>query len=237
MTRSGSHWSLLGIHLALDLAAGGDGDYCYHKELWIPQTGFRYTKIDWRTPTGHAQDIGPVNDPLIFHSHHPYYRIRSAQLKNMKIVIVLRSILESMESKFYKLSKTRDEYRGFPWEKLIEDAIEFYNSWGDVIRWHPNCLVFKYEDLLADTVGCHKQITDHWGLDIPEDCIAEAFSRITKEKMFEKLNVLGNPKQGRVAKRSDDETIPPESRALIQKMIDEKLVYDFGYEFTRDKDV
>ena len=182
LTRSGSQWSLLGLQLALDLAAGGEGDYHFDNG-WVPSGNIRYTKLDWRTPQGTfaAQMHAPIVSPVVFHSHHPYFRTRSVQLKNMKIVILLRNILESMESKFFKLGKVPDQPdddddRNFPWEKMVDDAIEFYNSWGDVIRWHPNCRVFKYEELLADPVGVHQQMAEFWELGVPASCIEACLS-------------------------------------------------------------
>jgi hypothetical protein len=237
LTRSGSHWSLLGIQLALDLAAGGAGTYHYETG-WVPDGDLRYTKLDWRTPQGTfaAQMHAPIVGPVVFHSHHPYYRIRSAQLKNMKIVILLRNILESMESKYFKLGKVPDhpdgdDDRQFPWEKMIDDGIEFYNSWGDVIRWHPNCRVFKYEELLADPAGVHRQMVDFWGLDVPAECIEEAFSRVTKAEMKKKFDGLALKSQMMVSYRKTSEKIPDHRLALIKEKIREKLVYDFGYDF------
>jgi sulfotransferase family protein len=236
LTRSGSHWSILGIALALDLAAGGDGKYEHFLGGWYPATGFRYLKLDWRAPSGELALGRPSVDPVLFHTHHPYYRTRSACLKQMNIAIVLRSITESMESKYYKLSgvpdsPTFEDDENFAWEKLVDDAIEFYNSWGDVIRWHPSCRVYKYEELLADPVGVHKQMTDFFGLDIPTSCLEEAFGSITKDKMKLKFEAAGIEAQTNVSYRSEDSDIPAHRRDLIRKKIADKLVFDFGYDF------
>ena len=75
------------------------------------------------------------------------------------------------------------------------------------------------------------QMANHWGLDIPEDCLKEAFSRIAKEKMLEKLEAVGSHGHRRVSMRSKEAAIPAERKALIQRLIDEKLVFDFGYGF------
>jgi len=229
--------------LAMDLANGGNGEFWFDKSYWRFRYGVRYTKLDWREPLGQIADIDywgtPVTDPFVYHSHHPYCRIRSAQLKNMNIVIVLRSIFDSMESKFFKLAQIRDnpdeaDDQAFAWKKLTLDAIEFYNSWGDVIRWHPRCLVFRYEDLVADPVSTHKQIADHWRLAIPEDCLREAFSRITKAKMREKLDAVGLSSDGRVSFRGDDAEIPAHRKELVRQLLKKKLVFDFGYNFLGD---
>ena len=37
--------------------------------------------------------------------------------------------------------------------------------------------------ILCDPIGGHKDLLDFWGVDVPEDCIIEAFKRITPEEM------------------------------------------------------
>ena len=176
LTRSGSHWSIAGISIALNLMEGLSGDYHYDDARWIPEGGLRYAKLDWRVPAESFSETvaSPVNNPFMYHSHHPYYRIRTAKLKRMKIVIVLRDIFGSMTSKFYKLASSPDlpmeaDVEAFEWEKLAMDAIEFFNSWGDVIRWHPNCVVFRYEDALKRPVEVHQQMLAHWGINVPDE--------------------------------------------------------------------
>ena len=235
LTRSGSHWSILGISLALDLWAGGDGEYLFDGG-WYPSSGYRYLKLDWRVPLGEKALGRPSVNPVLFHTHHPYYRVRCARLKSMNIVIVLRSILESMESKFFKLAEvpdnpTEEDDREFAWEKLIDDAVEFYNSWGDVIRWHPRCRVYRYEELLADPVGVHKRMTDFMGLGIPRELLEEAFARITKEKMRAKFSSEELERQRKVSYRDTTAEIPPQRKAMILDRLNRKLVYDFGYDF------
>ena len=240
LTRSGSHWSILGLTIAKDLADGGDGEYWLSDEIWRLRYGVRYLKFDWRVPTGEVFQENtwgtPIHQPFLFHSHHPYFRIRSANLKRMKVVIVLRSIYESMESKFFKLGKVPDQpdvedEENFAWESLIGDAIEFYNSWGDVIRWHPNCRVYKYEEILADPVDVHNEMAEFWDLNIPRSCIKDAFESITKAKMKIKIDESDKIQQTRVSYRSGSSEIPQWRKKQINKMIAERLVYNFGYKF------
>ena len=238
LTRCGSHWSILSLSVAMDLARGGNGDYWFETESWHLTNGTRYMKLDWRVPLGEIEKAmgTTITDPVLFHSHHPYRRIRTLQLKNMKTVVVLRNILESMESKFFKLGKVpdnpdQDDDENFPWKKMIDDAIEFYNSWGEAIRWHPHCLVFKYEDLMADPVTTHMEMSRHWGLEIPRECLQEAFRLTTKEAMRNKFMEAGISKQTRVSYRSEESDIPETRKKAILKRIHDNLVYDFGYDF------
>ncbi len=244
LTRSGSHWSILSITVAMDLAAGGDGTYwynnAYNSEYWRLEYGVRYTKLDWRQATGEIADEThwgvPVYKPFLYHSHHPYYRIRSARLKDMKIVIVLRDILGSMESKFYKLGGVPDNpidesAATFAWRKLTLDAIEFFNSWGDVMQWHPNCICLRYEDLLADPVGSHARMTKHWGLDIPTECLEKAFAMTTKEEMAKRLTDANVKEQTRVSYRKDNSAVDNQKIEMMRGLIRKHLIYDFGYDY------
>jgi hypothetical protein len=235
LTRSGSHWTQLGIALAIDLAGGGDGAYYFENNLWYPENGLKYTKLDWRTPTGTLGHFREDN-PFLFHTHHPYFRVRCARLKKMKIVIGLRNIHKSIESNYFKRAAipdnpTEEDEKNLAWEKLVDDAIEFYNSWGDVIRWHKNCLVYKYEDLVADPVGTHEEMLNFWGFDLPRSCIEEAFKRITKEEMKIKIPDDKITPQIRISFRSKDKFIPENRKKFIDKKIKEKLIFNFGYDY------
>ena len=115
-----------------------------------------------------ARQLAPIQ------SCNPYFRIRCAQLKNMKIVVSTRSIPETLESRYFKQMTDPDlpavspgDEDSFDWDKYLADAIEFTNSWGDVLTWHRSIRHYRYEDLKADPVECHKEILDFWGFDVP----------------------------------------------------------------------
>lgn len=268
LTRSGSHWSLLGIALARDLAQGGDGEYDFVDDAWIPRAGTIYTKLDWREP---ASDWDAVADPAIlgiaetkrmvaegrtgilprpvlFHTHLSYFRLRTACLRQMKIAVMLRSIYDSMESKYHKhrtllaMGVRPAEYLAdateppaidndynFPWAEIVDDAIEFYNSWGDVLVWHPTARLFHYDDLMAAPADSHKDLTDFWGLKLPRECLEEAFRRIRKDEMKKKLPA-GNPDStSRVAFRTQGAALTEERIGFIRERLARGLRHDLGY--------
>ena len=275
LTRSGSHWSLLGIAIARDLAKGGVGEYEFMNDFLLPRSGVVYTKLDWREPTGDWDPVldpaifgiihtkrnaaatsgaqhGMKFDPIIFHTHHPYFRLRCARLKRMQVAVVLRSIYDSMESKYFKHitllgmgvqplefesvatgecrpTPTPENEYNFPWKTLLGDAIEFYNSWGDAMKWHPNIRLFRYEDLLAEPAAAHQELTDYWGMDLPAECVEEAFRRITKEEMKKKLPGGRTETTSRLAIRNRGTTMPPARIELIREQLERRLVHDFGY--------
>lgn len=235
ITRAGSHWSFLGMHIALDLAAGGDGEYVLHNSFWLTKQKLRYTKLDWREPLEQRHSIGQVNDPFMLHTHLPYFRLRSRMLGHMNIAIGLRDILTSLESKFYKLSKvtgepdTEDDER-FAWDAHSMDCIDFYNSWGDVMTFHPSARTFKYEDMVAAPSDVHQEMFDFWGLNLPHECVKEAFLRTAKSKMAKEAIEIGTEQNRmRVSAPDKPRTIPPARRKRIEELISKHLIHDFGY--------
>jgi len=268
LTRSGSHWSLLGIAIARDLAEGGRGDYVFKGDAWIPQAGAVYTKLDWRAPTGtwdanadpailsisetlrrvDEGEAGVITQPVLFHTHLSYFRLRTACLGKMKIAVLLRSIYDSMESKYHKhitlvgMGVQPTEYiagaaappgpendYNFPWEKLVDDAIEFYNSWGDILQRHSSAKLFRYEELMQSPAETHKELTDFWGLNLPYECLEEAFNRITKDEMKKKLPDTDPASTSRVAFRSQGAALTDDRTAFIRDRMERYLKHDFGY--------
>ena len=188
--RSGSGWGQLGLALALDLANGGDGEYTFENHTFYPREGLNCQRLDWRVPSGDTERMYyRGGDPALgtqyyFVSHNAYFRIRSAMLKNMKIVVITRSILAILESRYLKFARnpnnpevTMGDEDSFDWDGSLARIIEFFNSWGDVMRWHPNIRHYMFEDLKADPVGTHREMLNFWGLHAPDDCIAEGFRR------------------------------------------------------------
>lgn len=268
LTRSGSHWSLLGLAIARDLAAGGDGEYDFKGDAWIPRAGAIYSKLDWREPTrswdaeadpailsvsetlrmvaAKRPDVLPR--PVVFHTHLPYFRLRAACLGRMKTAVLLRSIYDSMESKYYKhltllgMGVKPMEYLpgvadppsaandyNFPWEQLVDDAIEFYNSWGDILHRDPSARLFRYDEMMASPADVHKELSDFWGLGLPYDCLDEAFRRITKDEMKMKLPAADPDSTSRVAFRTQGAALTEERAAFIRTRMERYIKHDLGY--------
>ena len=250
-SRAGTLWQQLGLALAIDLAAGGDGEYTVENNLFWPRDGLAYRPLDWRVPNGMAEIMyrrsgGPtLGTQKFFLSRAPYCQIRCAQLKRMKIVVVTRSILASLESRFFKSAVasertgvTLDREVSFDWDRHLEYMIAFFNSWGDVLTWHPAIRHYRYEDLKADPVGTHKDMLYFWGFDVPEDCVAEGFRRVSKKEMLKRTP----PDQRRVNVRVSDRgpnqrgiISDPRKRHIVDRLKRE-LIYDFGYRFEYDAD-
>ena len=248
--RSGNKWIELGLALAFDLARGGDGAYEYEGDWFFPRDGLAAQRLDWRVPSGewdrtHRRANGPaLGQRRYFTTHIPYFKVRCARLKAMRIVVVTRSILASLESLFFKLAISShdpgvslDDQDSFDWDRYLTEFIDFFNSWGDVMTWHPAIAHFRYEDLKADPVGGHKAMLDFWGYEIPEECIAEGFRRASKKEMLKKMASGSEAALIRASTRSAGErgVIGEERMAAVIERLKRELVYDFGYDFENNR--
>lgn len=237
MGRAGWHWSLLGIQLAMDLEMGGDGDFHYVEPFWVPSSGvFRFAELEWRNAYSNDYLAAPIYEPVLFHTQHPYFRLRTKALKSMRTVVVVRNIVKSVESNFFKVANVPDnpvseDAKLFDWESYTLTAVEFTNSWGDALRRFPHIKIVRYEDLLANPARLTKEMTDMWGLNLSESSLEEAFSRITKDAMRVKLESQGVLSQQRVSYRAVDAGAPAEGISRIKSIISATLTHDFGYNY------
>lgn len=245
--RSGTLWSELAMTLAIDLAQGGDGSYTYENDQFYPRDGLAYRRLDWRVPSGeyadtHIRKIGPaLGEQLYFHSRLPYSRIRCACLKQMKTVVITRSILDIMESRFLKFAAAKHrpdveahDENSFDWDHYLGDVIEFCNSWGDAMQWHPNILHFRFEDLKRSPVDGHREILKFWGFDIPVECIEEGLRRASKEGMAKVIPADERETNERVSFRTADQrgVLSASIQRRILDRLGRDLVHDFGHSYT-----
>jgi hypothetical protein len=244
--RSGARWIQLALELALDLAAGGDGEYVYENDHFYPRHGMMFQRLDWRVPTGewesqHARTTGPAMAPeKCFVTHNPFYRVRTNQVMNMKTIVVTRAIpaiLLSLHSKFGRAAQRpgvdRNDGAAFDWDASLSRQIAFFNSWGDVVRWHPRIRHYRYEEMKADPVGTHMEIADFWGFRIPEDCMAEGLRRASKTEMMKRMPPEHHAQNMRVSIRNGDakQTLSDDRLRHIIGRLNRELVHDFGYAF------
>ncbi len=249
--RSGILWSELAVALAIDLANGGDGEYTHNSDILWPTKGILYRRLDWRIPmlgaarTYLTEPNASLGPHLYWHSRLPYFRIRTSRLKKMRILVTTRSILEILESRFFKHAGywahpevSADNPNSFNWDKYVTEAIEFCNSWGDVISWHPNIRHYKFEDLKADPIDCHSEILGFWGFKVPRECIVEGLHRASKEEM-KKRQPVREEANYRVSSRTKEErgkVLSPERKRHIVDRLNRELVHNFGYTYDYSTD-
>jgi len=249
--RSGTTWGQLGMELALNLARKGDGAYDFENHRFWPTQGRIGQLLDWRVPLGTmAREFSRASGPLLgeqifWQARDPYYRIRSARLGEMKIVLFTRSILAVVESAYFKFAAaedhpevTLDDQDSFDWDEHLDRSIEFFNSWGDAMTWHPGIRHFKFEDLKRDPVAGFSEIFEFWGLDVPEDCVAEGFRRASKQEMMKRISADEHGRNLRLSTRGTDQRgiIEPKRRRRLSDRLEAELIYDFGYDFGYDAD-
>lgn len=246
--RSGSRWIELGLALTVDLARGGDGHYTFENDRFYPRSGLARKRLDWRVPTGETEQMyqratGPAFGPqLHWSTHNSYCRLRSFPARRMQIVVVTRSILSILQSKFIKIAKapnhpdvTLDDENSFYWDSETDRIIEFYNSWGEVMKWHPSIRHFKYEDLKADPLDLFSEILSFWGHNIPMDCIREGFRLASKKEMLQRMNLSDQDNIRMTSGTQGPHRILSRQRLdWIAERLDRHLIHTFGYDPAND---
>ena len=251
LPRTGSHWSELGMTLAIDLAKGGDGEYTYEAGLYLPRDGLASRRLDWRVPMG-SMYIPPrrshrpgLGEHLFYHSRNPYYRLRCAKLKKFKIVVLTRSIIISLVARYIRHKRDPDHPEGildsddsFDWDGFLTEGIEFNNSWGDVLTWHPSIRLYRYEDLVRDPVSLHKEILDFWGFDVPEECVAEGFRKASVEGMKKRMSPKERAKSIRIPQtvRNHGTLLSKDRKKHIIERLNKEVIHSFGYEYDYDQE-
>ncbi len=248
--RSGARWIQLAIELALDLQRGGSGEYVFEHDHYYPDKGQLFTRLDWRTPSGlwieqHKRaSCRPVLERLQFLvTHNNYTQLRTRRVADMRTVIVTRSIpaiIASLYSKFAnadsRASTSLDDEESFNWDWFVGKSVDYFNSWGDVMTWHPAIRHYKYEDLKADPLSTHMEILNFWGIQIDEVHMAEGLFRASKQEMLKRMPSDGHEKNLRISTKTKTQrrVIPEDRLRWIIERLDRDLKYDFGYSFDMD---
>ena len=248
MNRCGTSWFQTCLQSAIDIARGGDGAYAYSNGLFFPTKGMPYRKLDWRFPLGtldtaiHREDGPTFGEQFYWHSHNPFSVLRNARLKKMRIVVQVRNILESLESEYFKAKGdpreqlSEEELLDFDWEKYLAQKIAFYNSWGEVLTWHGNILLLRYEEMKHSPVDTLREMMEFWGFDIPRESCEEGVRLASKEAMREHLPKDEWDANPRVSFRGENfrGILPKALHARIIDIIKQDLLYDLEYQYEYD---
>lgn len=195
LPRSGFHYMVLMVDVALDLNAGGSGAYRYCGGVFRSQGGRHDVALDWRWKLG--QLAYEPAQPCVFHTHMPYYRNTCWALPDMCTVVLVRNVWDTVESLINYHDITPDEYdaflmgrrRGgkqpdFPFN--FQEVLRFFNSWGTALR-RDNVTALRYEDLVRNPAAEVMRVATLWELDIPRECIEQAVQLCSKDNMKSKL--------------------------------------------------
>jgi len=249
LPRSGQSWAELAMTLALDLSEGGDGEYTYEDDIFFPSKGLAYRRLDWRVPLGDVETMyqraeGPTLGKMYYyHSRNAYFRIRSAQLKKMQIVVQVRSILDSLESRFVKFSNASHladvsiaDEESFDWDSATSRAVEFCNSWGDALRWHPSIFLVRYEELKREPVAGLREILNFWGFDIADDYICEGLRRTERNEMLKRIPAELRDRNSEAGNRDAGQRgiLSATRRKKIIDCLNSNLIHPLGYNYDND---
>jgi hypothetical protein len=242
--RSGARWLQLAIELALDLQRGGTGEYTFEQDHYYPDKGQLFARLDWRAPSGlwveqHARASGgPVLENLPFLvTHNNYAQLRTRRAAEMKTVFVTRSIPAIIASLYNKFANIENRAgTSFDWDQYVGKAVDYFNSWGDVMTWHPAIRHYKYEDLKANPLATYMEILNFWGMPVDEANMAEGLFRASKQEMLKRMPSEAHENNLRIStkKKSQRRIIPEDRLCCIIEHLDRDLKYDFGYSFDMD---
>ena len=183
------------VDVAFDLNASGSGAYRYCGGVFRSQGGRHDVALDWRWKLGQLA-YEPVQ-PCVFHTHMPYYRNTCWALPDMRTVVLVRNVWDTVESLINYHDITPDEYDAFlmgrrrcgkrPYFPFnFQEVLRFFNSWGTVLR-RDNVTALRYEDLVRNPAAEVMRVATIWELDIPRGCIEQAVQLCSKENMKSKL--------------------------------------------------
>ena len=235
----------LGMGMAVDLANGGDGHYTFEDDSYYLRSGLSCRRLDWRVPTGETERMyqrsdGPALGPqLHWTTHNSYCRLRCHPASRMRVVVVTRSILSILQSKFIKIGRAAnhinvslDDEDSFFWESELERIIEFFNSWGEVMKWHPSIRHYTYEDLKANPIDLFSEILSFWGHEIPMECVEEGFRLASKKEMLKRMDKTDSNKSIRMTAtvKSTHKILSQQRIEWIIERLDRNLVNNFGYD-------
>lgn len=234
MHQSGTHW--LKYMLASAISA----------EYKLPMPKYNHANEIIR---GYKEPQIYPNIPRIGHSHSipsPLFKsdlLRSI-IKHPPYVVLVRDIRDSLISCYEKWKSRYDcdfsEYlrgdvKGIRFRQNdIWWCIRFLNTWGSVIKKHPQTtLVVRYEDLRLDP-ACHlNRINNFMALKLGRDSIEFAISESTKDKMKDKNDPVQPIGAGVVRDdhAAEKEHFTAADKEFLKKVCARFLKHNFGYKY------
>lgn len=240
MHQSGTHW--LKHMLACAIAK--------EKGLPPPKDAFAGDMIG-----GNKDPVKFEGVPLFGHSHTiPSFLITSTLLdkiiKRPRYVILvrdIRSMLISHYEKFRNYYKCdfSDYLRGnedIVHKRFASDiwwCIRFQNAWGRMIEKFPDqCLLLKYENIMADPLSGIKNINSFLGLNLSDEALIYGVQESTKDKMKakplkpqRKMKKKHNREVVRTGTKPREYYFDSDNLKYFKETCKKFLKYDFGYDY------
>jgi len=219
--RSGYHWfsSVLTSTLEYDLFGNADfdlvGDHYRHK------LKFDSTLQDFR-------GISVPDKCLYYHTHYPYYKIKSLKRYGGKKVILIRHPYEQQKSYFRFCEFNKDKEEIYRKTDSIQKAIDFYNSWYLYLKKHPEkCLLIKYEDLMRNPEIHFNECFQFFEIEFTEKALREGIRTNDRNNVLKKVNSDNIDNKCITVDRTEKFT--EEMKEYILNSFREDLISDFGY--------
>lgn len=235
LPRSGYHYLNLMNDVALDLEAGGTGEYHFDFGWFHSAGGHHGVALDWRWKLG-AGAFNP-SPPVILNTHLPYYLNSCLKIGDMKTVVMIRNIWDVLDSITYHYDLSPELYGPFlrrehhpnanPYAKIdFLMFIEFFNTWAVTLQ-RDNVMVMHYENLIADPVAEMCRFRDFMALDISDANLARAAKLCHKDNM---QKVMGQPEERVVRVRFEKQKIEftDDQIAFVRKTLAASRYQDFG---------
>ena len=231
MHQSGTHWLKYMLTLALV------------KKLGIQRPGYIQDDIFFGNPSSYQCDYEIAR---IASAHSiPHVLVGSKVLNQMlrfpKYLVLVRDMRASLVSNYEKWKGhveytdfstfLRGDVKGKRFNSDIWWCIRFYNAWGRVLTNAPDhAITIKYEDLITDTPGVLKNISNFLGLELSDEQLEYGINEASKSKMQEK----SNPEALTVvrdSKQNPADWFSEKDKQFFVGVCKDHLKYDFGYNF------
>lgn len=226
LPRSGFNYTRVVLNLALDLSEGGVGNYSYGDDHWFTEREM-ILPMDWRTPVLRRHLTSQRY--ILFHTFNHYGKLWWVYRRSkLNIVVLLRNAITQMESRL--LHAGMDLGAGPAAAEFLNETIRFYNSWGRFLERHPNAILLRYEDLVAQPEIEITKLCTYWGFEFDSRYIGQAVRLTSREEMHQHIPAdrLDTNKRVSVVQATGDRLSERTLLLIAQNL--HRLKYDFGYD-------
>ncbi len=234
LQQSGTHWAKMVL----------SNYFCEKHDC---NYGFNTVNVNDIIP--HAKDKIIKNirrAPRIRQAHHSYWPI----FRNQKVVLLIRSIKNTLMSAYDKIEKTNDKMISF--EEFIKGdfrdkdykyttaplsrRVQFMNKWGCNLHKCKSSIVFKYERLKTRPYNEYLRMVSFIDDSCEKNILKESVDRCSKQRMLKLSSKSSGSHKHAVSDtegRNEEDYFNSETRSWFNRYLDEHLSHDFGYDYSQ----
>lgn len=195
--------------------------------------------------------------PLVQHSHKSY----SILYRNSRVIVLIRDLRDTMVSSYDTYSARINKSISFSEflrgkgvnetrHRTLRHRINFLNRWYRNFYKLEDYMVVRYEDLKTDTFGTTREVFEFVGIDDVTDELVEnavEFSSLDHMKYIEEhgeSNIKAVRTNDEINTTDDDgqkinegstsrydEYFNDDDMKYFQRVVEDELIHDFGYEY------